>query len=156
MKRLGLALLAASVTTSAMAQESKWHLVSVDTDYDPIAWFISDRIEAYEGGRKKISYALIMREEDEDMYDVPARGWVRYHVVYDCSRRQSGTIGIDQMREDGGVASSDPRHLEMREIFDGDDGKYFRFVCENRRDSKVRVSTSELARSARSLLAENR
>ena len=155
MKRLGLALAAALVAGPAMAQDPKWHFVSVDTDYDPVAWFISDKVEPYEGGRKKISYALIMREGDEDMYDdMPVRGWVRYHVVYDCKNRQSGSIGIDRMREDGTVTSSEPRALEMREIFDGDDGKYFGFVCENRRNSKVRVSTSQLAGAARSLIAK--
>lgn len=157
MKRLGLALVAALAAAPAMAQEPKWHLVSVDTGDDPVAWFISDRVEPYEGGRKKISYALIMREEDEYLYDdLPARGWVQYHVVYDCRRRQSGTIGIDRMREDGGVASSDPRQLEMREIVNGDDGKYFSFVCNNRRNAKVRASASQLAGTARSVLAKGR
>jgi len=154
MTRFGLALLAALAATPAMAQEPKWHLISVDTEYDPIVWFISEKVEPYEGGRKKISYALIMREEDEDLYEIPARGWIRYHVVYDCNRRLSGTIGVDRMHENGTTASSEPKILEMREIFDGDDGKYFRFVCDNRRDSKVRVSVAQVAGTARAILAK--
>ena len=151
--RLCLALTIAAWATPAMAQEAKWHFVSIDDSSDPIAWFVSDRIEPFEGGRKKISYALVMREGEEDMYDVPARGWIRYHVVYDCRSKQSGLVAIDRMRADGQVAASEAKTLEMREIFDGDDGKYFGFVCENRRNSKVRVSLSQVASSARSLMS---
>ena len=160
MKRLCLApaaaLAAALAATPAVAQEPKWHFISIDDSDDPVAWFISDKIEPFDGGRKKVSYALIMREGDEDMYDIPARGWVRYNVVYDCARRQSGLIGIDGMHEDGRVYESEPKELTMREIFDGDDGKYYAFVCENRRNSKVRVSISQLAGSARSQIAKAR
>jgi hypothetical protein len=155
MKRICLALVVAAWTAPAMAQDAKWHFVSINEGSDPVAWFISDHIEPFEGGRKKISYGLVMPEGEEDMYDVPARGWVRYQVVYDCRRRESGIVAIDRMRADGQVDSSEPKKLEMREIFDGDDGKYFGFVCENRRNSKVRVSSSQVASSARSLMSEH-
>ena len=154
MKRLCLALVAALGATPAIAQDAKWHFISAETSGDPVAWFVSDKIEAYDADRKKISYALIMREGDEYLYDIPDRGWVRYHVVYDCKRKQSGLVGIDEMQENGRVHASKPKELTMRDIVDGDDGKYYGFVCENRRDSKVRVSTSQLAGSARSAIAK--
>jgi|GEM_PF-1260124 len=153
-RRLGLVGLAAFAAVPATAQDAKWHLISVEESYDPVAWFILDKIESQEAGRKKIVYALIMREEDEYLYDVPDRGWFQYHIIYDCERRQSQLTAIDTMSEEGQVLSTEPKEREMREIVDGDDGKYFAFVCQNRRDSKVRVSTKELARSARSLLAD--
>lgn len=156
MKRICLALAMTAWAAPAMAKEAKWHFVSVVGDSDPVAWFVSDRIEPYEGGRKKISYALIMREGEEYMYDVPDRGWIRYHVVYDCGRRESGLLAVDRMRADGEVDTSQAKTLKMEEIYDGDDDKYFGFVCENRRPSKVRVPASQVASTARSLISKSK
>lgn len=137
----------------AAAQDMKWHLVSVDDGGDPVAWFVSDKVESADQGRKKISYALVMADADADMYDVPEGGWIRYNVLYDCKRKLSGLIGIDKMARGGNILEARPVELEMREIVEGDDGKYFSFVCQNRWNSKLSASTKDLSSVARPLLA---
>lgn len=156
LKTISLAAALAMPVVPAAAQDANWHLVSVDDSGDPVAWFLSDKVEPADQGRKKISYALVMAAADADMYDVAEGGWIRYHVLYDCKRKLSGTTAIDKMARDGTMVETRSVELRMSEIYDGDAGKYFRFVCENRWNSKLRASTKNLSSAARPLLAETK